>query len=163
MDIDNLISEIFIRSPLWYYKNKNHHNRFVLDKLWDKVAVKLNTKRKYNGNFPRTSDDIVDESSQTLQGESDEDDVSEQSVTDNVQSPLDHLEHLDSATSSVTPSSSRASSSARNYPKKRLTKEDIGQALLQVEKQKLKFIEQKKNKNEEDEDLNFFQSLLPHV
>ena len=43
MDIDMLIGEIFIRSPMWDQKDKNHHNRFILDKLWDEVATKLNT------------------------------------------------------------------------------------------------------------------------
>ena len=47
MDIDSLISEIFVRPSLWDQKDKNHHNRFVLDKLWDEVAIKLNTTRKY--------------------------------------------------------------------------------------------------------------------
>ncbi|KAL1487721.1 hypothetical protein ABEB36_015628 [Hypothenemus hampei] len=43
MDNNILISEVFIRPHLWDQKNKNHHNRFVLDKLWDGVATKLNT------------------------------------------------------------------------------------------------------------------------
>lgn len=47
MDVDILISEIFVRPPLWDQKDKNHHNRFILDKLWKELAVKLNTTRKY--------------------------------------------------------------------------------------------------------------------
>lgn len=46
MDIDSLISEIFIRLALWDQKNQNHHDRFILDKLWEEVAVKLNTSKK---------------------------------------------------------------------------------------------------------------------
>ena len=33
MNIDMLIGEVFLRSPLWDQKDKNHHNRFILDKL----------------------------------------------------------------------------------------------------------------------------------
>lgn len=51
MDIDCLIGEIFLRPALWDQKNKNHHNRFVLDKLWDEVGAKLNTSRKFFFNF----------------------------------------------------------------------------------------------------------------
>ena len=47
MDIEKLIAEVFIRSPLWDQKDKNHHNRFILDQLWDEVGVKLKTKRKH--------------------------------------------------------------------------------------------------------------------
>ncbi|KAL1489914.1 hypothetical protein ABEB36_013840 [Hypothenemus hampei] len=45
MDIDLLISEVFTRTPLWDQKDKNHHNRFILDKKWDEVAENLNTTR----------------------------------------------------------------------------------------------------------------------
>ncbi|XP_044760300.1 uncharacterized protein LOC123317754 [Coccinella septempunctata] len=44
MDVDLLISEIFVRPPLWDQNNKNHHNRFISDKLWGQVAHKLHTK-----------------------------------------------------------------------------------------------------------------------
>lgn len=46
MDIDKLITEVFIRAPLWDQTNKHHHNRFVLDKSWDEVAAVLKTTRK---------------------------------------------------------------------------------------------------------------------
>ncbi|XP_071055239.1 uncharacterized protein [Onthophagus taurus] len=214
MDVDCLIGEVFVRSPLWDQKNKNHHNRFVLDKLWHEVAVKLSTTptavrnkwkslrdkfrttlasipkpesgdpqincyrgewkhfksllflkdqfttRKSKGNFPKNDENIFNESSQLIQHEINE---YEQAVEDIIQSPQEDLEHLDSAASSVTPTSSQPSSSARNCPKKRIANEDIGQALLLVKKQKLEFLEQNRNKNEDDEDLNFFKSLLPHV
>lgn len=46
MDVDNLISQILLRPALWDKTDKNHHNRFVLDKLWSEVAQEMNTKRK---------------------------------------------------------------------------------------------------------------------
>lgn len=46
MDADKLIAEVFVRTPLWDQKNIHHHNRFVLDKLWDEVAAILNTSRE---------------------------------------------------------------------------------------------------------------------
>jgi hypothetical protein len=46
MDIESLVAEIFTRPALWDKSDKNHHNRFVLDKLWLEVAQELNTKRK---------------------------------------------------------------------------------------------------------------------
>lgn len=45
MDIDKLISEVFIRSPLWDQKNPNHCNRSVSDKLRYEVAIELNTRK----------------------------------------------------------------------------------------------------------------------
>ncbi|KAI4465737.1 cyclic nucleotide phosphodiesterase [Holotrichia oblita] len=118
--------------------------------------------RKSKGNFPKNDDeDILDQSSQLLQGENDEDDVSDQAVEDIIQCPLQHPEYLDSQPSSIMPASSRASSSATNYSKKHVAKEDVGQALVQIGKQKLEFLEQKRNKT--NEDLNFFKSLLPDV
>ena len=43
MGIDKLISEVFSRYPLWDQKDTNRRSRFVLDKLSDEVAIKLNT------------------------------------------------------------------------------------------------------------------------
>ncbi|XP_054288084.1 uncharacterized protein LOC129003799 [Macrosteles quadrilineatus] len=45
MDVDNLISQVFMRPALWDKCDKNHHNRFVLDKLWNEVAEELKTKQ----------------------------------------------------------------------------------------------------------------------
>lgn len=130
------------------------------------------TPRTSKGNFPKSDDEnISDNTSQTLQDVSDDDNECEQEIKDcNTQSSLDNLEHFSSEPSSTrsnvnTPYSSRASSNARKCPKKRSSKnvEDVGQALVQIEKQKLQFLEQKRNTTEEDEDLMFFKSLLPYV
>lgn len=107
-------------------------------------------------------------SSQMSQNESDDDDVSEQAIEEDetmqspIQSPPEQFDHFDSAPSSVASSTTPVTKNRR----KRLIKDDtsIGQALLQVEQQKFKLLEQKNKKNNEDEaDLDFFKSLLPHV
>lgn len=62
--------------------------------------------------------------------------------------------------------SSIASTSTYNtgLVRKRKSKLDVGNALLQIEKEKLQFLQEKKQKlPEDDEDMCFFKSLLPHV
>lgn len=61
--------------------------------------------------------------------------------------------------------SSRPSTSPdKKSQKKRSNQHSLGDALLQVEKDKLQYLKEKRAKREEDdEDLNFFKSLLPHV
>jgi hypothetical protein len=46
MDCELLISEVFSKKPLWQLSHRQHHNRGVLDKVWDKVANKMNSSRK---------------------------------------------------------------------------------------------------------------------
>ncbi|XP_069682670.1 galectin-4-like isoform X2 [Periplaneta americana] len=40
MDNEQLISEIFIRPPIWDQRHKFHHNRYVPDKCWEEAAAK---------------------------------------------------------------------------------------------------------------------------
>lgn len=47
MDIEQLISAVFTRDALWDQRNPQHHNRYLLDKLWDAVAEELRTTSKY--------------------------------------------------------------------------------------------------------------------
>lgn len=121
------------------------------------------TPRNSTGNLPKNDDEnICDDILQISQDESDKD-VSEQTVyeDDTTNSSRSQFE-LNSAPSS-TPTLSRASSS-RKHSQKRTSADEVGQALLQVERQKLEYLEQKRSRKEEDdEDLNFFKSLLPHV
>ena len=46
MDTDKLVSAVFIRNALWDQRDVQHHNRFVLDKLWDEVAAEMKTTSK---------------------------------------------------------------------------------------------------------------------
>lgn len=46
MDIETLISAIFVKSPLWDQKDAQHHNRYILDKLWDEVAEEMKSTSK---------------------------------------------------------------------------------------------------------------------
>ncbi|XP_044764520.1 uncharacterized protein LOC123321081 [Coccinella septempunctata] len=41
MDIEALISSIFVKSALWDSRDAQHRNRYVLDKLWDDVANEM--------------------------------------------------------------------------------------------------------------------------
>lgn len=45
MNAEKLISEMFVRLSLWHERDKNYCNKFILDKLWNKVALKLNTRK----------------------------------------------------------------------------------------------------------------------
>lgn len=39
MDTELLISAVFKRRPIWDQKDKNHRNRYILDKLWSKIVA----------------------------------------------------------------------------------------------------------------------------
>lgn len=46
MNVEVLISAVFKRKPLWDQKDPEHHNRYVLDKMWDEVAAEMKTTSK---------------------------------------------------------------------------------------------------------------------
>ena len=113
------------------------------------------THRDSKGNFSKNEEeDILNKICSTLQGECD----------DATECMEEFQDVIDSTPHSITPSSINLDDSySRKNPKKRCSNEDMGQALLEVEKRKLMLMEQKREKIEDDEDLNFFKSLLPHV
>ena len=41
-----LISLVYKRRALWDQKDRNHHNRYILDKLWEEVATELHSTSK---------------------------------------------------------------------------------------------------------------------
>jgi hypothetical protein len=41
MDIEQLNGAVYLRKALWQQKDVNHHNRGVIDKLWEEIAVAL--------------------------------------------------------------------------------------------------------------------------
>ena len=105
------------------------------------------TARKSIGNFPKIDDNIFDESSQMSQNgiDDDDDDASEHTVeSQTIIYPSEQLQDLGSPLPTGTPSSSRLST--RNQRKRRSSRDDVGLALLEVEKQKLQFLEKKKIK-----------------
>nr|XP_012230427.1 PREDICTED: transcription factor Adf-1-like [Linepithema humile] len=220
MNVDKLISEIYVRSPLWDRRNSNHHNRFVLDKLWDEVAHQLHTTRitarskwkalrdqfrtilaslpksklndltmnSYEGqwkyfrrllflkdqfrlriskeNFTIMDEDkVLNDTSQNLQEDSkyvdeNEDQLSMPSAGETVSSK----QCTESVTLSSRSSNSAGSHQNINTKRKHSTSEDVGSALLEVEKKKVQYLEEKgSQKANEDDDLNFFRSLLPHI
>jgi len=52
MDVDKLISLVYVRTVLWDQGDSRHHNRYVLDKLWGEVAQELSSTSKYSFIFP---------------------------------------------------------------------------------------------------------------
>lgn len=42
MNLDKLISEIAIRRALWVLKQKDYHNRHVINKLWVVISKNIN-------------------------------------------------------------------------------------------------------------------------
>lgn len=46
MDIEKLISSVFVKNPLWDQKDPQHRNRYMLDKLWDAVAEEMKSTSK---------------------------------------------------------------------------------------------------------------------
>ena len=72
-------------------------------------------------------------------------------------SPQEHVEIIS------YPSTSAENQAFINIRKRPLTTSNIGSQLLDVEKKKLKYLENKKVQNVEDEDINFFKSLLPNI
>lgn len=47
MNKEQFISCIFVKNPLWDQKDPQHHNRYVLDKLWDGVPEEMKSTSKY--------------------------------------------------------------------------------------------------------------------
>lgn len=47
MDIEKLINEIAIRTPIWDQTNAKHHNRDVISKLWQEIANSCGVTSKY--------------------------------------------------------------------------------------------------------------------
>lgn len=48
MNCAALISEVCCRKPLWDSTHPQHHNRTVLDKLWDEVAQNMDFSGMYH-------------------------------------------------------------------------------------------------------------------
>jgi hypothetical protein len=46
MHCELLIAEVFSKKPLWQLSHPQHHDRGVLDKLWDEVANKMYSSLK---------------------------------------------------------------------------------------------------------------------
>ena len=53
MDDEVLINSVFIRLPLWDKENRDHHNRYVLEKLWAEVANTMQCDGKYLCTIPQ--------------------------------------------------------------------------------------------------------------
>lgn len=45
MNTEDLINSVEIRRPLWDQQDPTHHNRYVLDKLWDEIAKEMKCER----------------------------------------------------------------------------------------------------------------------
>jgi hypothetical protein len=47
MDIEQLIGAVYSKKALWQQQDVNHHNRGVIDKLWEQISVALGSNSKY--------------------------------------------------------------------------------------------------------------------
>jgi len=43
---EDLILSVYVRNVLWNQKNKNYHNRLILDKNWEEISKELNETSK---------------------------------------------------------------------------------------------------------------------
>lgn len=46
VDIERLVSSVFSRPAIWDISHEAHHNRFILDKLWQEVALETGCSSK---------------------------------------------------------------------------------------------------------------------
>lgn len=102
------------------------------------------------------------ENENTCDDENETDDTydSQQSITEELETLYSPLEHTDSlAPSSFTPSNT----SEKRRKIENSANDDMGHALLDADWERNQYREEQKMQMEEDEDLNFFKSLLPHV
>ncbi|XP_017467135.1 PREDICTED: uncharacterized protein LOC108359684 [Rhagoletis zephyria] len=205
MDTEVLIKEVFARPGLWDKKNNNHHNIFVLEKLWEEVAVEMKTtpiaarkrwkslRDKFRTTFtaiPKTkagdaqfaynmhewryfrsllflkdqfsarksSGNSVEDTFEGLLNDADDEGEKEMKFV------LPPQEIYDGCRQDFTPCSSRASTFDENPPKAKRSKQDsLGDALLQIEMEKLNYLKEQELHKQDDEDLSFFNSLLPAV
>lgn len=47
MDVDELISQVFRRVPIWDKRLKQHANRVYVDKCWKEIALEMKTEGKH--------------------------------------------------------------------------------------------------------------------
>lgn len=129
------------------------------------------TARTSGGNFISLVDEAevnYDYSELTQEDCQDVDEIESQSMpgTDESvpHSPAETAESRELTTPSTSaPSSSRGGHQNINIRKRRNVTDNIGSALLDVERKKLQYIEDKRLQSADDDDMNFFRSLLPHI
>nr|CAH7712238.1 unnamed protein product [Callosobruchus chinensis] len=136
INIDDLIDRVFARPALWIEKPKHHHNR-DLDILWDEVATELHTSRIFARNKWRV---LCERFRSSLELEDPEWKyfhslrfLKEQFMP-RAEEPIENEEVTD-----------RFSPESPNYD---IEFPPLSSSPLPTE---------------EDEDLNFFKSLLPHI
>lgn len=54
LNVDKFINSVYTRGPLWDQRDDGHHNRFILNKLWDDVGREFGiTRESLNIDFSR--------------------------------------------------------------------------------------------------------------
>lgn len=51
MHNDDLITAVFPRNPVWDRKDKNYHNRVLVEKLWEEIGQESKQSSKYDNFF----------------------------------------------------------------------------------------------------------------
>ncbi|XP_043512715.1 uncharacterized protein LOC122530109 [Frieseomelitta varia] len=199
---------VYKRRALWDQKDRNHHNRYILDKLWEEVATELHSTSKeirnkwknlrdkfriemYKKIKPKSDDgtgeyiENLDENQQINEAEvsswqyfkpllflKDQFTPRENKGNKNLTSqkatspaPVDPatLDPNESLFEDSSPSPSPSVASCSSSHKKRSKRphnhlSDIGSKLVELEKKKLKLLAEDQN-----EDIRFFESLIPHI
>lgn len=49
--LEEIISAIFERTPIWNSKDVNHKNRRVINQLWEEIKNELNIEGKYKNHL----------------------------------------------------------------------------------------------------------------
>ncbi|XP_076658609.1 uncharacterized protein LOC143362394 [Halictus rubicundus] len=210
MSLDLLISLIFKNRPLWDQKDKNHHNRYVLDKLWEEVAKEMkSTSKIVRSKWKNLRDKFRTEMLKKAKPRSGAG-TEEYENLDDPDNHLDHTEPLSSwqyfdslsflkdqfiprknngnlvvdqalsdpnedlfkdsninifsppSTAPSSPVSSVAGCSSTRKSKRSndlSSNQEIASQLIEIEKKKLRLLSEEQN----DEDIGFFQSLIPHI
>ncbi|XP_011198110.2 uncharacterized protein LOC105222462 [Bactrocera dorsalis] len=195
MDINLLISEVFARPALWDRKNKNYHNRQLVEHLWKSVAREMNLKKEevkkkwkyirdqFRAELRKISVPISADSA-NMESEFNskwpyfkqllflKDQIKKISTIPDESGNEDPLEVNDDISSwnisQVEDTDDSCDKFELNIPpptkKKYLSQTKNTSHLLEIEKRKLRLLEQKHSENKyRDEDQAFFESLLPHI
>ncbi|XP_017467134.1 PREDICTED: uncharacterized protein LOC108359683 [Rhagoletis zephyria] len=118
----------------------------------------FSARKSSENSVSENNDDILEDTFESLLNDADHDGEKDMNFV------LPSQEINDGSRQDFTPSSSRASTFDENPPQAKRSKQDsLGDALLQIEMEKLNYLKEQELHKQDDEDLSFFNSLLPAV
>lgn len=205
MDCQMLIDLVKARPALWDKKEKNHHNRYILEKNWDEIAKKMKLPSKaIRDKWKNLRDVFRKELRKILQGNSaqkyeptwsffksmyflkhqfETDSNSDKSALTefpeqiaDTDSSADEDERNESI-ASLSPAESNYEAFDRElametnsskhitafFPLEEQRNKRLQNEWIDIERKKIKLLENAQNRHIRDEDESFFDSLLPHI